>query len=48
MIKYLSALQKLVPVKICRYLQIHGWRELCTLFGERQNSLFQMMIRKLC
>ena len=33
MIKYLSALQKLVPVKICRYLQIHGWRELCTLFG---------------
>ena len=33
MIKYLSALQKLVPVKIGRYLQIHGWRELCTLFG---------------
>lgn len=33
MIKYISALQKLVPAKICRYLQIHGWRELCTLFG---------------
>lgn len=33
MIKYLPALQKLVPVKIGRYLQIHGWRELCTLFG---------------
>ena len=33
MIKYISALQKLVPIKICRYLQIHGWGELCTLFG---------------
>lgn len=33
MIKYLSALQKLTATKICRYLQIHGWTELCTLFG---------------
>lgn len=33
MIKYLSALQKLSATKICRYLQIHGWVELCTLFG---------------
>lgn len=33
MIKYLSALQKLSATKICRYLQIHGWTELCSLFG---------------
>lgn len=33
MIKYLSALQKLSSAKICRYLQIHGWKELCALFG---------------
>lgn len=33
MIKYLTALQKLSPTKVCRYLQNHGWKELCSLCG---------------
>ena len=33
--KYLSALQKLNPAKVCRYLQNHGWNELCQVFGGR-------------
>lgn len=35
MIKYLPALQKLNPTKVCRYLQNHGWNELCQVFGGR-------------